>query len=338
MLPVKNTRPDRRSLQMTDPYVARTTRLFGVVCFLCFSITANAHTLLFDGGFESGILQGWIPGKQGMAIVVRRGSCFSDQDTRKLSIRGRYAGLLRSANFSSHGNAASLTSKHFTAGSGLSFLALSQNKPNSTSLLTLNISILDQDGTLLETRPLATARSSLSTDCPSTGADTRFSRHFVSTRAYQGKTIRLRFAQHPDTAIQGGFTLIDNVSVFLSGEAAVETSLPLAIASVKFDANTQNRFLSAALPTGYIEQTREWEYSWYIQGESKIRAYYNPCINDLSPGNYSVTLYVRSATTMASDTLYFNVGNAGNPLSGDTSICNIAHPLDEQTRVSAPAA
>ncbi len=327
-----------RSFHVTDPRINWLAGLFVATFFLCFSITVNAYTLLFDGGFESGVLQGWVPGKQGTAIVTRRGSCFSDQDTRKLSIRGDYAGLLRSPNYLSVGNAASLTSKRFTAGNGISFLALSQNRTNLETAFALNISILDQDDTLLETRPLATAQSSLSSGCPSSGTDTRFSQHFVSTQAYQGKTIKLRFAQHPDTAAQGGFTLIDDVTVFLAGEVPVNTNIPLAVASAIFDADTKNRFLSAALP-GNIEQTRKWEYSWYIQGEDKVRAYYKPCINKLTPGNYSATLTVRNATALASDTLYFNVGEAGNTdaLPEDTGICNIAHPLDGPPRIPASA-
>jgi hypothetical protein len=51
-------------------------------------ITSNAYDLLFDGGFESGTLQGWIPGTQGTAIVTRRASCFSSNDTRALNIQG----------------------------------------------------------------------------------------------------------------------------------------------------------------------------------------------------------------------------------------------------------
>ena len=339
MLPVKNARPDKNLSQVANTRLSRPAMLFAVVCLLCFPIFTHAYTLMFDGGFESGILQGWVPGKQGTAIVARRGACFSGQDTRKLGIRDQYAGLLRSPNFSSDGNTASLTSKRFTAGSGISFLALSQNKPNSMAPFALNISILGQDDTLLETRSLATARTSLSTGCPSAGADTRFSQHFISTLAYEGKSIKLRFAQHPDTAVRGGFTLIDNVTVFSPGEAPVKTNRPLAIASVKFDADTQNRYLSAALPIDNIEQTREWEYSWYVQGESELRAYYRPCINGLAPGNYSVTLYVRNASTLASDTLYFNVNETTNSdsLPLDISSCNIVHPLDEQDHVPAPA-
>jgi hypothetical protein len=314
-------------------------KLFGATLLLCFSITASAYALLFDGGFESGTLQGWVPGKNGTAIVVRSGSCFSDQDTQKLSIRGQYAGLLRSPNYASDGNTASLTSKHFTAGNGISFLALSQNKPASTAPFTLNISILDQQGKLLETRSLATAQSSLSPGCPSSGSDMRFSGHFISTLAYQGKTIKLQFSQHPGTAAHGGFTLIDSVTVFLAGEAPIDSKQPLAAASVEFDAETQNRYLVAALPAHDIEQTREWEYSWYIQGESKVREYYKPCINKLVPGNYFVTLYVRNATTLTSDSLYFYIGETGDadPLPEDINNCDIAHPLLERGSASGPA-
>jgi hypothetical protein len=327
-----------RSFQVTAPLANWPAGLLFATFFLCFSISANAYTLLFDGGFESGVLQGWVPGKHGTAIVARRGSCFSDQDTRKLSIRGDYAGLLRSPDYLSIGNAASLTSKRFTAGNGLSFFALSENKTHSEIAFALNISILDQDGTLLETRPLVTAQSSLLSSCPSGGTDTRFSQHFVNTQAYQGKTIKLRFAQHPDTAAQGGFTLIDDVTVFLAGELSVNANIPLAAASAIFDLDTQNRYLSAALP-GNIEQTRKWEYSWYIQGEDKVRAYYNPCINTLTPGNYSATLTVRNATALASDTLYFNVGEAANAEAPppNTGVCNIAHPLDGAARAPASA-
>lgn len=294
MQPVKNARPEAL---LRSP---RLVRLACCVIFLSISLSANAYKLLFDGGFESGTLNGWVPGIQGTGIVTRKGSCFSDHDTRYLSIRGQYAGLLRTPHYLSTKKTASLTSKPFIAGNGIFFVALSEQKSALTQKqYALNISLLDQQNELLEIRPLVTAFARLEPGCPGNASGARFSPHFISTQTYRGEKIKIRFSQHPDTARAAGFTLIDEVSLFNPGEAPALINQPLAKASVKFDAQTQNLYLSAALPDVDRNQTKGWVYRWLINGEKSSRNYYNPCINDLKPGHYTATLTVRNASALS---------------------------------------
>jgi len=78
---------------------------FILVCLLSLLAPAMASAqarLLFDGDFESGTFQGWIPSgeKGGFASVAAKGSCFSGNDTTAISFNGNdtsnYAALLRS--------------------------------------------------------------------------------------------------------------------------------------------------------------------------------------------------------------------------------------------------
>jgi len=309
-------------------------RLCCLLILLVFSASTKAYTPLFDGGFESGTLNGWVPGTHGTAIVTRRASCFSDHDTRHLSIRGQYAGLLRTPEYSSIEHTASLTSKPFVAGNGIFFVALSEQKDRLTyKQYALEISLLDQQGELLAKRPIVTALARLSPDCPGNAHDARFSQHFVSTQAYRGKKIKIRFSQHPDTAQAGGFTLIDQVSLFNPGETPALKNQPLAKASMGFDTQTQNLYLNAALPDRHIEQTRGWSYSWLINGEDTRRNYYKPCVNDLAPGNYTAILTVSNANSLSSDSLYFSVSKRddkpGSP-EANNRVCNLLHPLSRR--------
>jgi hypothetical protein len=240
---------------------------------------------------------------------------------------------------------ATLTSKKFIAGNGILFLALSEEKMESPEIpFSLNVSILDSDGEILDTYPLATSIVALSPGCPSDANDARFSRHFINTQAYRGTYIKLRFSQHAETAQSGGFTLIDQVSLVYPGETTISRDAPLAKAGVKYDETGQSLYLVAALPEGDINHTRDWRYSWYINGENQPRHYYNPCISDLGIGHYTAILTVQTNDGIARDSLNFSISETSDETSvndveskQDSLLCNLRHPLDAHSKLRIQA-
>ena len=277
-------------------------------------MSAHAQSRLFDGDFESGTLIGWVPGKKGSAILAAKNRCFSSQDSTAVNIRGRYAGLLRGTDKLEAGVSASLTSKPFTAGKGLLFLALTEQHPDSDTLASpyaLIVSLLNTDGMTLSTHTIDTARIALSPGCPSLPRDQRFSEHFVSTQKYLGETIKLRFSQHPTLARSQNFTLIDQVSVIQQGELAAYSANPVAIAGVAYDHQLNALYLVAKIPQHAITESRNWSYSWQIDEDVEPRSSYKTCISDLKPGNHIANLSVRTATALETDTIRFYVPERG---------------------------
>ncbi len=315
-----------------------------ITCLLSFN--SHAITPLFDGGFESGTLQGWNPA--GVAVVATRGTCFSSGDTTQIRARGQYAGLLRSTGE----QLSSFTSKSFIAGTGLSFLGLSELKGKRKKInpFAINVSILDGTAKVLRTQTLATAMIKLANGCPSSKRDHSFSTHFISTREFQGKQIKVRFTQHQEIAKTGGFTLIDEVGVV---DSAVPIYLSYPNARAGIIQNSGVVALTAGLPFGDIEeQTIAWQYSWFINGETSERPCFNPCINDLEPGAYTANLYIQDTANsrLATDTFNFLVpdsvddevvvptvqessttaSSTSSTITGlsNTASCNARHPID----------
>lgn len=273
-------------------------------------LSTLAQALLFDGGFESGTLIGWSPGTRGTAILAAKGRCFSDQDTSALSIRGKYAGLLRGATQTEPGTAATMTSKPFTAGKGFLFLALTEQhtEDDANSFpYALRVSVLDSNGVTLSGHELNTARITLSSGCPSLARDQRFSEHFISTQKYQGQTIKIRFSQHPALAQSGNFSLIDQVSIIQNDEVAAYRKKPAVTAGIEYDAEHDFLYLVAKTPKYALEESRNWQFSWHIHAQTEIRESYKVCINDLKPGNHTAILSVQNATMLSMDSLHFYV-------------------------------
>ena len=284
-------------------------------------VQSYAITPLFDGGFETGTLQGWRPDNG--ALVVARGTCFAEGDTTQLSARGQYAGLLRSVSES----ASSFTSKAFAAARGVTFLALTElrGKKKNFNPFAITVDILDGASTVLSTQPLATAMIRLNKGCPSSKRDQSFSAHFINTRRYQGKQIKIRFSQHKDVAKTGAFTLIDDVGV-VNNLVPIYLSYPNARAGVTFNDNVLS--LTAGLPFGDLDQTTRWQYSWFINDESSKRPYFNPCINDLEPGEHTANLYIYDPdnNSLVTDTLNFLV-----PDAVDSSTTSTTSTTEEDT-------
>ncbi|MEE9447017.1 MAG: hypothetical protein V3V09_03605, partial [Arenicellales bacterium] len=101
------------------------------------------------------------------------------------------------------------------------------------------------------------------------------------------------------------FTLIDEVSIVGASETPIYQSYPIANAGFAF--NEGHLYLTAGLPAGSVSQTQDWQFSWLINGEGSRRPYYNPCIDDLQPGDYTANLYVRQRERLVTDTLHFSV-------------------------------
>jgi len=275
---------------------------------------AQALQRLFDGDFESGTLIGWVPGKAGSANLASRGRCFAQGDTTGLSIRGKYAALLRGSPRLNTGKSPSLTSKPFTAGTGILFMALSElnalpdaglDPPQGNTLL---VSILGADGEIYAERQLDTATIKLNSGCPSAIRDQSFSEHYISTRAYLGQTIKIRFSLTSERAQTGLFSLIDQISIVQAGETATYAGLPIARAGLIYDELSQRLYLQA----GQLENSPSFakNVSWQIDGEAQRRLGDRSCINDLSAGNYHATLYVEQDSKLATDSLHFFVAEA----------------------------
>lgn len=277
---------------------------------LSWTPSGQAQALLFDGGFESGTFIGWAPGIQGSAILAAKGRCFSNQDTLGLSIRGKYAGLLRGSAQLDPGTAATITSKPFTAGKGLLFVALTEQHTGNEVIsfpYALRVSVLDSNDATLSRHDLDTARITLSSGCPSQARDQRFSEHFISTTKYQGQTIRIRFSQHPALAQSANFSLIDQVSIVHAGEIAAYSKKPAASAGIEYDAVHDFLYLIAKIPIQALEESRNWRFSWRIHSQAEMRKSDKVCINDLKPGNYTANLSVQKAALLSMDTLQFYV-------------------------------
>ncbi len=315
MLPARKAR--HKNARFTLPYWLTVSSL---LVSLLLAHPALSIELLFDGDFESGTLAGWAPGMQGSAIVAAKGRCFSTGDSRGLGIRSRYAALLRGSKRLDESAAASLTSKPFRAGKGILFMALSEHIEGSDRQdrpFALSISILDENNTVLSRQSLDSARIQLNEGCPSSRRDQQFSQHFISTRKYLGQTIKLRFSQHPDMARSGKFSLIDQVSLVGAGETPAYKNLPIAIAGIEYDGLTEQLYLKATTTGLNTDNDSNWNFRWAIDGEDVPRPYKNACINDLTPGNYSATLYIDTESGVSSDTLNFFVHPRSLPASGN---------------------
>lgn len=297
--------------------------------------SGHAESLLFDGDFESGTLIGWVPGIQGTAILAAKGRCFSSQDTSALSIRGKYAGLLRGSDQLEPGIAATMTSKPFTAGKGFLFLALTEQYDGEGSIsmpYALMVSVLDSKDVILSRHALDTARVALSSGCPSMPRDQRFSEHFISTQKYLGQAIKLRFSQHPVLAQSGNFSLIDQVSIVQQGEIAAYSKKPVAVAAIEYEAKHDFLYLVAKIPQHALEESRNWTFNWHIDSERGGRASSKVCINNLKSGNYTANLSVKGSAVLSTDTLHFYVPHRPQSTEVDSNwtVCETAVMLESQ--------
>ena len=308
-----------------------------VVTLLIWVTGAHAQaTLLFDGDFESGTFQGWIPGGEngGFASIASKGSCYSANDTTAISFNGNptsnYAALLRSNAAGNTDSIARLKSVPFTAGNGVVFSALSETLDADPGHKPVNfvVRILNSEGNPVSEQPYNTSIIQLAQGCPSVKRDAAFSRHFIDTHHLAGQEISIEFSQNTNYESLGYFTLIDNVLFIPEGQFLLSTSQPIAVAGTGIT-TSGTFFLDPRASKDPDDGPVALSYSWFIDGENSVRQIDIPCVNLnedflLAPGNNKATLYATDGFNYAADTIRFVIpedstssGNDNN--SGDSS-------------------
>lgn len=285
---------------------------------LAFSCGAFAQTSqLFDGDFESGTFQGWIPGGDngGFASIAARGSCYSGNDTSAITFNGNdtsnYAALLRSNAAGNPDSVARLRSQPFTAGNGVIFSALSETLDGDPGHhpVEFGVNIIDASGNTVAELPYRTAVIQLSQGCPSEPRDAAFSQHFIDTHHFAGQEISIEFTQHTRFDGLGYFTLIDNVLYLDQGQFVLNSGQPIAVAGTGLT-RSGTFFLDPRATVDPDNGPLELSYRWFIDGEDSIREIDIPCVNlnedfNLEAGNNTATLYVSDGFHYAADTIRF---------------------------------
>ena len=298
------------------------------LCFLVWSPMNLAQgNLLFDGDFESGTFQGWIPGgtNGGFASIAAKGSCFSSNDTTQISFNGNaasnYAALLRSNGNGDTGSIASLQSQAFVAGNGIIFSALSETLSSDPAdhPVDLVINIRDSSNAIISTQPYRTAIIQLAEGCPSTKRDAAFSAHFIDTHTFAGQQISVEFTQHTNNSGLGYFTLIDNVIFVDAGEFVLSSGQPIAVAGTGVT-STGTFFLDPRASIDPDDGPIALNYSWFVNGENAVRETDVPCVNlnsdfELSNGNATATLFVNDGFNYSADTIRFVVPSGSETTS-----------------------
>ncbi len=288
------------------------------------SWAATAVELLPDGDFESGRLAGWTVSGQGggIAAVASEGECYSSNDTRGIVFEGNFAGLLRSDRGASPGSVASLTSAPFEAGVGVSFRALTETMDIDGAPdmpVEFGVRILAEDGAQLLSAVMRTAVLELQHGCPGSPVNGAFSSHFVNTRPFAGRRIRLQFAQSSLVRQAGLFTLVDEVYRFEPDDSQVLPDRPGAVAGISLGGGGRLRLdgSESSEPSGM-----PLVYSWTVAGEPFQRDGPFPCIDDLDPGRHQATLVVSNGINIDADTVHFVIrrpepGSEGDGDGGD---------------------
>ena len=292
--------------------------------------------LLFDGDFESGTFQGWIPGgiNGGFATVAAKGTCYSGNDTTAISFNGdptsNYAALLRSNAAGKTGSIATLRSQPFTAGNGIVFSALSEtmNDDPRHHPVDLVVKIINAEGEVVSEQPYRTAIIRLAPGCPGgPRRDAAFSGHFIDTHHLVDQQISIEFNQNTRHDGLGYFTLIDNVVYIDKNQLLLTTSAPRAVAGTGIT-TSGTFFLDPRASTDPDDAPLALDYSWFIDGEDSVRDIDVPCVNlnedlQLSAGNNTATLYVNDGFSYSADTIRFvipeNATSGGNGGNGDNT-------------------
>lgn len=317
---------------------------------LFFSGHALAAQLLTNGDFETGDLESWEDHSSGRALaeVVQRDSCFSQQDTRGIQIRGQHAALLRGgaldAVISDGVSYATLRSNLFIAGDGFAFIALSALlSPASKQVAAIfQVEILDaQTDSILVSQSFSPAGVELADGCPSTPISGQFSSHYFDTRGYAGQAIKIQFKQALNSRVSGPiFTLVDQLVLFKNGEQSLFYSRPYAQAGIGMTSNgipyldSRGSFDPDRHPTAL-------NYSWWLNN----RRYYTarPCLGDTLAGSHRAVLYVNDGQHAISDSLQFYLHAAvgeltpGSDLSCDVQISLPTRAETETAEQSQPS-
>lgn len=279
---------------------------------------APAASLLPNGDFESGSLLGWFGAgiDGGIADIATAGTCFSGEDTTRLTMFGGHAALIRSGPGGGRGSIGALTSDPFVAGDGIVFAALTGTRDGERVVAPVHfeVRILNADGAPLTAQRFNTAVVRLADGCPGEARDGRFYVHYFDTRAFRDQQIRIQFRQGTNTGGFEPFTLIDQVIVFGRGEGPLFTSKPEAVAALSSTRRGVPR-LDASHSFDPDGGPAPLTFSWQIDGENLIRLGEKPCLADLADGTYEATLFVNDGFHAVSDRLRFEI--TGQSIGGD---------------------
>lgn len=271
---------------------------------------APAASLLPNGDFESGSLLGWFGAglDGGIADIATSGTCFSGEDTTRLTMFGSHAALVKSGPGGGRGSIGTLTSDSFIAGDGIVFAALTGTRDGERVVepVHFEVRILNADGAPLTAQRFNTAVVRLAEGCPGEARDGRFYVHYFDTRAFRDQQIRVQFRQSTNTGGFEPFTLIDQVIVFGRGEGPLFTSKPEAVAALSSTRRGVPR-LDASHSFDADGGPAPLTFSWQIEGENLIRLGEKPCLADLADGTYQATLFVNDGFHAVSDSLRFEI-------------------------------
>ncbi len=274
------------------------------------SCAATAVTPLDDGDFESGALAGWSSSGRlgGFAAVVTEGECFSSFDTTGLVLSGNHAGLVRAGRPAEPGSTGTLTSRPFTAGIGVAFSALTETIEAARlpdMPVNFSVRILDaESGAELAAVGLSTAVVPLTGACHQHPVNGAFRTHYVDTRRFTGRAIRIQFSQSSKVRRAGLFTLVDDVVRLDAEDSQVLPDRPRAVAGVSRSGGGRLRLdgSRSSEPSQMV-----LSFQWTIDGEAFTRDGEFPCIDDLDPGDYRATLVVSNGLHLDADTVGFVV-------------------------------
>ena len=280
---------------------------------------ANAAFLLPGGDFESGDFFGWTASDSlgGFSQIVFEGECFSANDTTGITLFGSAAAMLRSNQQGQVESGASITSELFTAGSAISFAALSEVPfgQNSDNPVSLTVSLLDADNNVvLSHRIERTGSAVLSPGCGASPANGAFTGHLIDTNLFEGQQIRVRFEQNTNREGFGLFTLIDDVFVFEPGEVPILIA-PLARAGTRIENGELQLDASATTHPMDIAMT----YEWFIDGVSGSFEGEQVSIADLASGNYMVVLFAHDGLSVSTDVMLLGIPDTSTTTTTDTT-------------------
>lgn len=273
---------------------------------------ASAAGLLPNGDFEAGSLIGWAATERrdGITDLVSAGTCFSPEDTTRLTLFGNHAALVRSGPSGRRSSVGILTSDPFIAGDGIVFATLTGTRDGRRIVAPVHfeVRILTPDGDPLTSQRFNTSVVRLREGCPSEPRDGRFYVHYFDTRKFLDQEIRIQFRQNTNTSGIQPFTLIDQVIKFEKGEGPLFSSKPVAVASISQTRRGVLR-LDASHSFDPDNGPQALAYTWQIDGETQFRVGEHPCVGDLSEGTYTATVFANDGFHAVSDSLVFEVAD-----------------------------
>ncbi|KAA3634331.1 MAG: hypothetical protein DWQ08_00645 [Proteobacteria bacterium] len=281
---------------------------FGVMLGLLVFASANAATPILGGDFENAATAWTFSGRAGgFSGIVTQGQCFSSNDTTGIVFEGVRAGIVRTDRAATPGAAGIMTSAPFSAGIGVAFKALTETvdgRRYPDMPVDFTVRVLADDGAPLSVSSLTTSVVALAPDCYTYPVNGAFRTHYIDTRRFTGRQIRIQFEQSSRVVGAGLFTLVDEVVRLDAEDSQVLTDRPRAVAGVSRSGSGRLR-LDSSLSTDPADVPLE--YFWNVEGESFRREGAFPCIDDLAPGAYQAALVVSNGLYLDTDTVRFVV-------------------------------